>query len=131
MFRKIDGVVLIVENLDKCVKFYRDTLGLQVTFSDPVSFAFRMEDQDFLLLQLSAAAEQISETAVSLHKEAAHRMFLCVDVEDVDAAYNAITSKGVTFIRTPTSYPWGMRVAYFADPEGNLWEIRHPVAAEQ
>ena len=131
MIRKIDAAVLFVQDRAKCMMFYRDTLGLQVTFSDSNSVAFRLEDQDFVLLDISAAAQMISEEALSLHKEAGHRVLLCAGVEDVDAVYKALTAKGVAFIKPPISQPWGRRTAYFADPEGNLWEIWHSLAAEQ
>ncbi|MDA4131655.1 MAG: VOC family protein, partial [Thaumarchaeota archaeon] len=29
------------------------------------------------------------------------------------------------FVKPPTTQPWGQRIAYFEDPEGNLWEISH------
>ena len=32
-------------------------------------------------------------------------------------------------LKPPTTQPWGLRTAYFADPEGNLWEINQPVAS--
>ena len=131
MIRKIDAAVLFVEDLDRCTMFYRDTLGLEMTFTDSNSVAFRLEDQDFVLLKGSAAVEMISEEALSLHKEAGHRVLLCAGVEDVDAVYKVLTAKGVAFIKPPVSQPWGRRTAYFADPEGNLWELWHSLPSEQ
>ncbi len=123
MFRKINAAVLFVENLEKCTTFYRDTLGFEATFSDDVSVAFRFEDQDFMLLKHSAAANMINEEALSLHNGAGHNILLCVGVDDVDAVYKSLTDKGVPFIKPPISQAWGRRTTYFADPEGNLWEI--------
>ena len=57
-------------------------------------------------------------------------MLLAAGVEDVDAAYQTLSAKGVRFLRPPTDQPWGLRTAYFADPEGNLWEINQPVKAK-
>ncbi|MHB8747762.1 MAG: VOC family protein [Aggregatilineales bacterium] len=131
LIRKIDAAVLFVQYLDRCMIFYRDMLGLQVTFSDSVSFAFRLEDQDFVLLKVSAAAQMVGEEVLSLHTAAGHRVLLCASVEDVDAVYKALTAKGVAFIKPPISQRWGRRTAYFADPEGNLWEIWHSLASEQ
>lgn len=131
MIRKIDAAVLFVQDRAKCTTFYRDMLGLPVTFSDDSSVAFRLEDQDFVLLDVSAAAQMISEEALSLHSGAGHRVLLCVGVEDVDVVYKALTAKGVAFIKPPISQPWGRRTAYFADPEGNLWELWHSLASEQ
>ncbi len=131
MMRRIDAAVLFVQDLDKCMMFYRDQLGFPVTFNDDNSFAFRLEDQDFVLLKLSAAANMVGEEALSLHNEAGHRVLLCVGVEDVDAVYKAFTAKGVAFVKPPISQPWGRRTAYFADPEGNLWELWHSLDSEQ
>ena len=125
MFGKIDAAVLFVQDLEKCMLFYRDVLGIPVTFSDPVSHAFKLGDFDFVLLTFEAAAQMITEEAVSLHKEAGHRVLLCVGVEDVRAVYKAFTEKGVVFIKPPVDQAWGRCTAYFADPEGNLWELWH------
>jgi lactoylglutathione lyase len=130
MFRKIDAAVMFVQDLAKCVEFYRDKLGFQVTFKDDVSFAFRLEDQDFVLLEVAAAAEMVGEEALSLQSGAGHRVLLCVGVEDVDVVYKTLTDKGVAFIKPPKSQPWGRRTAYFADPEGNLWELWHSTEGE-
>lgn len=131
MFNRVSAAVLIVEDLEQCMVFYRDAVGLQVVFTDSDSVAFRMQDQDFALLKVAAAADMISEAAVSANKEAGRRVLLCADVENADAAYTTLTSQGVQFIKPPISQPWGFRTAYFADPEGNLWEIRQTIPSEQ
>lgn len=125
MISKVGANVLFVEDLDKCVKFYRDTLGLEIVFTDENSVAYRMDGQDFLLLKSSAAIEMLGEEAVSRNLKSGQHILLCADVEDVDSAYRMLTAKGVTFIHSPKDQPWGIRAAYFADPEGHLWEIRH------
>lgn len=131
MIPTINAAVLFVQDLAGCTKFYQDTLGLQSTFSDADSVAFRLQDRDFVLLKVDAAVQMISEEALSPHKEVGHRVLLCAGVEDVDVVYKALTDKGVEFIKPPISQPWGRRTAYFADPEGNLWEIYQHLAAEQ
>ena len=131
LIRMVNGVVLFVQDLERCVAFYRDTVGLEVVFSDPVSVAFKMEGQDFLLLEVAAAAEMVGEEALGQHKGAGHEVLLCADVEDVDAAYETLTAKGIAFIRPPKDQAWGLRTAYFADPQGHLWELRHTLASAQ
>ena len=130
MFHRIDATVLFVRDLARCLTFYRDTLGLEVQESDPDSVSFQMENVYFLLLEVSAAARMISEGALELKIEGGPRGLLAAGVEDVDAAYEALKAKGVTFLRPPTDQPWGLRTAYFADPEGNLWEINHSMRPE-
>lgn len=130
MIPTINAVVLFVQDLAGCTKFYQNTLGLEPTFSDADSVAFRLQDRDFVLLKVSAAVQMLTEEALSLYKEVGRRVLLCAGVEDVDVVYKALTDKGVEFIKPPISQPWGRRTAYFADPEGNLWEIYHHLAAE-
>jgi catechol 2,3-dioxygenase-like lactoylglutathione lyase family enzyme len=122
MLPNINAVVLIVGDLDKCVAFYRDAVGLDVTFSDDVSYAFRLGQQDFVLLSVSAAGEMVGAEAVG---KATGRVLLCAGVENVDNVYKSLSSKGVAFLKPPDDKPWGRRTAYFADPEGNLWELYH------
>ncbi len=130
MLHAVVAMVLFVRDLAKCTTFYRDTLGLQVKESNPDSVGFSLGDQYFLLLEVSAAAHLISEEALELKIEGGPRGLLAAGVEDVDAAYEALKARGVTFLRPPTNQPWGLRTAYFADPEGNLWEINQPIGSK-
>jgi catechol 2,3-dioxygenase-like lactoylglutathione lyase family enzyme len=43
--------------------------------------------------------------------------------EQVDEAYAAAVAAGATPVAEPVTREWGGRSAYFADPEGNRWEI--------
>jgi len=83
----------------------------------------------FLLLEISAAAHMISEEELELKIEGGPRGLLAAGVEDVDAAYEALKARGAALLRPPTDQPWGLRTAYFADPEGNIWEINQPIGA--
>jgi len=129
MFHSVAATVLFVRDLPRCLTFYRDTLGLQVTESTPELASFQMDNVYFLLLEVSAAANMIGEEANALQIEGGPRVLLAAGVEDVDASYEALKAKGVTVLRPPTNQSWGLRTAYFADPEGNLWEINQPVAS--
>jgi catechol 2,3-dioxygenase-like lactoylglutathione lyase family enzyme len=130
MFHRVMATGLFVRDLARCLTFYRDTLGLQVQESTPDSVSFQMENVYFFLLEVSAAAHMISEEALELKIEGGPRVLLAAGVEDVDAAYEALKAKGVTFLRPPTNQPWGLRTAYFADPEGNLWEINQSLGSQ-
>ncbi len=129
MFHKIMATELLVRDLARCTAFYRDTLGLEVQESEstPDSVSFRMENVHFFLLEISAAVQMISEKPLELKIGEGTRVLLAAGVADVDAAYEALKARGVTFLRPPTDQPWGLRTAHFADPEGNLWEINQPI----
>jgi len=126
MIGNIHATVLFVRDLASCTAFYRDTLGLEVRNADDDSVWFG--DQQVLLLERSAAADMVGEEALS-RGDGSPRVLLCAEVEDVDATHAALRARGVVFVQPPTSRPWGVRTAHFADPEGNLWEIGHDIAA--
>jgi lactoylglutathione lyase len=130
MFRKVEAMVLFVRDLNDCVAFYQDILGLQMHESDATSAGFSIGGQYFLLLEVSAAAHMISEEALELKIEGGPRGLLAAGVEDVDAAYETLKARSVTFLRPPADQSWGLRTAYFADPEGNLWEINQPIKSK-
>ncbi len=79
------------------------------------------------IMEVSAAARMVSEEPLDLKIEHGPRGFLAARVDDIDATYETLKAKGVTFLRLPANQSWGLRTAYFADPEGNLWEINQPV----
>ncbi|WP_328417399.1 MULTISPECIES: VOC family protein [unclassified Micromonospora] len=43
--------------------------------------------------------------------------------EAVDAAFATAVAAGATVVAEPTDRAWGGRSGYFADPEGNRWEL--------
>ncbi len=130
MIRRIVATELFVNDLASCTAFYRDTLGLELKESDSESSVFKIGDVYFFLLELSGAAHLISEEPLELKLEGGPRSLLAVEVDDVDAAYEALKSKGVTLLRPPTDQPWGLRTAHFSDPEGNPWEIHQSIGSK-
>ena len=127
MFHKVMAIELLVRDLAGCTAFYRDTLGLQVRETAVDSVSFQMDNVYFFLQEASAAAAMVSEEPSRLTIGEGSRVLLAAGVEDVDAAYEELKAKGVRPLGPPTDQPWGLRTAYFSDPEGNLWEINQPI----
>jgi lactoylglutathione lyase len=44
---------------------------------------------------------------------------LWVYVEDVDGVAEELRARGIPVLREPGDMPWGERIAYVADPDGN------------
>ena len=129
MFHKVDATVLFVQNLSKSIEFYRDTLEFPLVFQDSGSATFQMENQYFLLLAPSTATNLLSDEAKPVEITGSARFLLATGVENVDATYETLKVRGVTFLKPPISQPWGLRTAHFTDPEGNIWEINQSLAA--
>jgi catechol 2,3-dioxygenase-like lactoylglutathione lyase family enzyme len=99
MFSRVSAVVLFVQDLEKCMMFYRNVLGLEVVFGDEDSYAFKLDGQDFALVKLSAAVDMLNEAVVS--RSPGQQGMLCADIDDVDALYTTLSGKRVSFIHPP------------------------------
>lgn len=107
------GQLLIpVEDFEKGVVFYRDTLGLPFLFAAPPQMAFFNCGGVRLLVGVMPAGERAQRGSA-----------VYFNVPDIHAAYAALHSKGVTFRaaphvvhRTPKSELW---LSEFTDPDGN------------
>ena len=55
-----------------------------------------------------------------------HELF--VYVEDVDAALAGVGGAGGSVLKEAADMPWGERVGFVADPEGNVVSLAAPVA---
>lgn len=131
MIRKIEAMVLFVQDLPASTAFYRDTFKLPFQGSDADSATFLLQEGVFLILLSPKGAADLLGTEVNARKmEGGPRGLLAASVADVDSAYAELNAKGVTFVRPPTDQPWGLRTAHFTDPDGNLWEINQPISSQ-
>ncbi|MBE2267077.1 MAG: VOC family protein [Anaerolinea sp.] len=127
MFNRVGAVVLFVRDFDQSLAFYRDVLELPVVQLESNFAAFKLHDQDFALQELSAAVEMFGVKADGgMTGSGSERAMLCAKVDDVDAVYATLKSKGVAFAKPPVDQYWGIRAIYFHDPEGNFWEFSQP-----
>lgn len=115
--------VLFVRDLDRARDFYENVIGMEFEHGDDNSAAFKLGPDMLLLLNHAGADDLLSPQDVDHEVARAARSVLVAPVEDVDAAYEELRSKGVEFIRTPEDRWWGMRCAHFKDLDGNVWEI--------
>ncbi len=125
---KAEAIALFVHDLDGCTPYYRDTLALSYKGCDAGRAAFDLADGLMLvLLSPQGVAEVVGTDASALKSEGGARGYIAMRVADVDGAYEELKAKGVTFVQSPTDKWWGLRMAHFTDPEGNLWEITQPI----
>lgn len=125
-----DHVGLTVADLDGMTRWYGEQFGLEVEFVFALEqFAFRgvMLRADGYRLELLAREGSVPGLQAAGPVEAAlTRGFghVAFDVPDVDAAYAALVAAGATDRMSPRPSPEpGVRMAYVADPEGNLVEL--------
>ncbi|MDH2900205.1 MAG: VOC family protein [archaeon] len=124
MIDHVNAYVLSVRDWENCISFYRDKLGFKLQDkSEDFAYLVFGNGPGLGLLSVESAAKMISQEHIRPKEDTIHRDYFAVFVDDVDKEYEDLNAKGVHFLKTPTTHPWGQRIAYFEDPEGNVWEI--------
>jgi uncharacterized protein len=103
--------------------FYQ-RLGWETTSTADDFAAFPLGGAVFTLYSIEAQAAEIGVSAPSAD---GFKGFACsVNVEEeqmVDDAIRAAAEAGARVLAEPVTREWGGRSGYFADPEGNVWEV--------
>ena len=123
---KLDGFGLLVNDMGKMIRFYRDVLGFEIKEDENTSNVYLIKDGTLFLLYGRNDFEKMTSRKYEYAKgiNGHFEIALYVDTfEEVDKEFNTAISKGATQIMKPTTEPWGQRTCYIADPEGNLIEI--------
>ena len=123
---KLDGFGLLVNDMGKMIRFYRDVLGFEIKEDENTSNVYLIKDGTLFLLYGRKDFEKMTSRKYEYNKgiNGHFEIALYVDTfEEVDKEFNTAISKGATPIMEPTTEPWGQRTCYIADPEGNLIEI--------
>jgi predicted enzyme related to lactoylglutathione lyase len=105
-------VMIPVDNLDRALTFYRDTLGLPFLFTAPPQMAF-FQCGGVRLLVGVLPPDQPAQTGSAIYFQ----------VAEIKTVYDNLVSRGVNFRaaphvvhRTPQMELW---LAEFRDPDGN------------
>ncbi|QJC54498.1 glyoxalase [Paenibacillus albicereus] len=123
--QRVSLITLGAYELPKLRRFYRSLGWEELPVSSDAYAVFRTAG---VLLSLYPAAELARDAGIQLPEQpGAYRpVTLAVNVdrrEEVDAALQAVRQAGAEVLREPCDAVWGGRIAYFADPERNVWEI--------
>ena len=117
---------LYVEDYQACLEFYRDILGLEVSFVSEIDrYAELTKGTTKLTLLCRSKIKEYfgTQTPVSFgNKDDA--IALSFQVADVDAACKYLEGKKVEIVSQPWDFrDWGVKLALVRDPEGNLIEL--------
>ena len=123
-----DGVelslLLVVEDLERSMAFYRDVLGAQLEREYGGSSAvFRFQGTWLLLVTGGEPTDDKPDvTFAPPHDPARVDHELTIRVPDCRAAYETLRARGAEFLTPP--HDWGSEIrCFFRDPNGHLFEI--------
>lgn len=123
---KLNNIRLCVTKYKECFLFYRDMLDFKLLWGDESSAyaEFDTGSSRVALFHRELMAQAIGADDLPLESKSMDPFVLIFEVDHVDRKYQELQNKGVTFITEPTVREgWGLKVAHFRDPQGNLIEI--------
>lgn len=127
---------VVVSDLERSIRFYRDVLGMEEVTrfaTDPERFGpllgvaggaadVAFLDADGFLVEL----EEHADSARNVNEGSADDVgvsHLCIEVDDIGATYKELADD-VEFVSPPgRASDSGAVIAYFTDPDGNLIEL--------
>lgn len=112
MIKRIWDISLTVADLNRAIQFYETVLGLVKKY----------EYKDYAGFDCGGVEIGLKTWG---QREESRKGEPCIDflVDDLDAAYQKLKEKDVTFVREPEDALWGGRFAVFKDPDGHELQI--------
>jgi len=141
MIRGVHHVSLCTADMDKCIHFYRDLMGMtldRATAAGPglkpfevivglnntklQSAAFNLGNLNMEVFCYHEPKPRLGEKRPACDVGIRHIAF---DVKDIFAEYERLKAAGVEFISPPQHVPEGKCTScYFYDPDGNIVEMQ-------
>lgn len=110
---RLNVVRVFVDDFERAVRFYTETLGIPATF--------RSDEMGWAQLGTGAAELALERSSPDEERDLVGRFVgVSLAVDDVDTTYEELRAKGVRFRAPPERQPWGGVLAHFEDPDGNV-----------
>ena len=120
---RLVNTCLITNNVNELVQFYETALVLKAQRSGETYAEFRTGAGVLAIFSAEAQEKYIPGSAEPAMNKG---VILEFQVGDVDLEFARLQSLVKTWVKPPTTQPWGTRSVYFRDPDGNLVDFYVP-----
>ena len=125
MDQRVSLITLAVSDMDRAAAFYTALGWKQVESPDGV-VAFDLIGQTLGLYPRAMLAADMGMEVTDITGFSGITLAHNVpEKSDVAPIYKAALAAGARGIKPPHDIFWGGHIAYFADPDGHVWEIAH------
>lgn len=121
---------LNVSDYQACKAFYRDVMGLEITFSDDEDeyAEFATGQTKITIFNRQKLKEFIGSEETTTYDAHYAGTALSFEVNDLDGTIKRLKKQGVKLINNPWNYPdRGFISTCFRDPDGNLIELQQSI----
>ncbi len=119
MFNKLFAVCLLVNDFDKSFDFYKNVLGLKLNSNEGKFANFKLGETELAIFQKSEAIAMFP----TKYMGNGGGTVIGFQVENVEKTCKKLVEKGIKIFEEPKKTAWGQTVAYFNDPDHNIWEV--------
>jgi lactoylglutathione lyase len=131
---QIDYIALFVTDVERAVGFYRDVL--EMDFPKPIhnngcegrsgQLKLGLYHRSWLPQLFGAQTPNLmpqSPAKQPSQGQTAFPFLLSITVTDLDRSHERLQRAQVQILQPPQVMPWGQRILFFQDPDGNLLEL--------
>jgi catechol 2,3-dioxygenase-like lactoylglutathione lyase family enzyme len=111
---------LITTDVNRLAAFYAQVLGIEPHKDGADYVEFRTSRGVLALFSADAQEKYIPGSARPGEN---HSLVIEFEVDDVDREYARLHGLVKTWVKEPSTQPWGTRSTYFRDPDGNLVDL--------
>ena len=119
MFNKLFAICLLVDDFEKSLNFYKNTLDLKINSQEGKFANFKLGETELAIFDKDESTAMFPAKFVG----AGGGNVIGFQVDNVKRACNKLKTRGVEIFEGPKKTPWGQTVAYFKDPDRNIWEV--------
>ena len=121
---RLVNTCLITNDVKRLVEFYEPILVLKAKRSGEDYAEFSTGVGVLAIFSEEAQEKYIPGSAVALENKSVIFEFR---VADVDQEFRRLQRLVKTWVKPPSTQPWGTRSVYFRDPDGNLVDFYSPI----
>ncbi|MBI5242405.1 MAG: VOC family protein [Elusimicrobia bacterium] len=111
---------VVTDDVERLKVFYRDVVGLPIQADEGNFIQFGTGQSHLAILARDVIGHIAGERGRVHPGDKGFRFELYFRVADAQAASLRLQKSGAVLVSALASRPWGDRVAYFLDPDGNL-----------
>ena len=119
MFNKLFAICILVDDFEESLDFYKNKMGLEVNSNEGQFAEFKLEGTSLAIFGKKEATAMFP----SKYMKSGGGCVIGYQVKNLESTVAKLTDRDIELFEGPKPTEWGQKVAYFNDPDGNIWEV--------